>query len=196
MRFVRLVDAAREIADSGQVPEDGVRLGPQPGRGYERFLAGLYSRKGRGVIRTAYNLALAGAGMLAASPWLAARLARGRYRDIALARLGLGGLAAGRFGRRGCIWLHALSVGEAGSALPLLKPPWAERFPKPAPGLVRGHGPGPGRGCRKPGPSRADPLFSCGPLDCPGSVYRLLDRLQPSLFCLVEGDIWPFGSGP
>ena len=140
------------------------------------------------MIRMAYNLAL-GAGMLAAAPWLAARLARGRYRDIALARLGLGRAWLPEMAEPGCIWLHALSVGETASALPLLKA-LGQRFPdKP---LAFSVATAQGRKvARESLAGITNVRLFVRPLDAPWSVRRLLDRLKPSLFCLVEGDIWP-----
>ena len=139
------------------------------------------------MIRLAYNLAL-GAGMLAAAPWLAARLARGRYRDIALARLGLGNAWLPEAPEPGCIWLHALSVGETASALPLLKA-LGERFPDRP--LVFSVATAQGRKVARESLAASRVNLFVRPLDAPWSVKRLLDRLKPSLFCLVEGDIWP-----
>jgi 3-deoxy-D-manno-octulosonic-acid transferase len=134
-----------------------------------------------------YSLAL-GVGLLAASPMLAARLARGRYRRIAAARLGLGSAWLPP-ARPGSLWVHALSVGEVRSALPLLKGLGA-RFPQrplafsvaTAQGLEV---------AREALAGRPEVALFMRPLDLPWAVERLLDRLQPALFCLVEGDIWP-----
>jgi len=134
-----------------------------------------------------YNLAL-GVGLLAASPILAARMAKGRYRAISLARLGLGGAwlppAA-----PGAIWLHALSVGEVRSAVPLLEA-LARRFPDQplafsaatAQGLAT---------ARELLARRPEVILFTRPLDLRWNVERVLDRLRPALFVLVEGDIWP-----
>lgn len=134
-----------------------------------------------------YNLALAG-GLALAAPLLAARLAKGRYRSIAAARLGLGSAWLPPPAPGG-IWLHALSVGEVRSTLPLIKA-LGKRFPQrplalsvaTAQGLAVAREELKGQG----GVS----LF-VRPLDLCWNVQRLLNRLQPALFCLVEGDIWP-----
>lgn len=134
-----------------------------------------------------YSLAL-GAGLLVASPVLAARLVRGRYRAIAAARLGLGSAWLPP-ARPGALWVHALSVGEVRSALPLLKGLGA-RFPQRplALSVATAQGLAVAREALAQYPQTT--LFM-RPLDLPWAVERLLDRLQPALFCLVEGDIWP-----
>jgi 3-deoxy-D-manno-octulosonic-acid transferase len=138
-------------------------------------------------MRAVYSLAL-GLGIILASPILAARLAQGRYRKIALARLGLGQSWLPQ-ARPGGIWLHALSVGEVKSALPLLKA-LGQHFPE----LPRYLSVATAQGLAVAHDSLAgDPQVSLfvRPLDLPWAVRRLLDRLRPRLFCLVEGDIWP-----
>jgi 3-deoxy-D-manno-octulosonic-acid transferase len=134
-----------------------------------------------------YSLAL-GAGLLVASPVLAARLARGRYRRIAAARLGLGSAWLPP-ARQGALWVHALSVGEVRSALPLLKGLGA-RFPQRplAFSVATAQGLEVAREALARSPETT--LFM-RPLDLPWAVERLLERLRPALFCLVEGDIWP-----
>ena len=139
-------------------------------------------------MRFIYNLLLS-LGVLLAAPWLALRMFKGRYKNIARARLGLGRewLPSARV--KGAIWVHALSVGEVGSAIPLLKA-LGRRFPdrplvlssSTAQGLLVA------RNILKDQPEIE--VFT-RPLDLPWAVGRLLDRLEPSLFCLVEGDIWP-----
>jgi 3-deoxy-D-manno-octulosonic-acid transferase len=134
-----------------------------------------------------YSLAL-GAGLLLASPVLAARLTQGRYRRIAVARLGLGSkwLPPAQFGT---LWVHALSVGEVRSALPLLRG-LGSRFPQRPLALSVATDQGLEVACEALVGSSAPTLFM-RPLDLPWTVERLLNRLQPALFCLVEGDIWP-----
>ncbi len=137
--------------------------------------------------RVAYSLAL-GLGIALASPILAARLAQGRYRRIAAARLGLGSAWLPRTAPGG-IWLHALSVGEVKSALPLLAA-LGRRFPR----LPRALSVSTAQGLAVAAESlAAEPGVSLfvRPLDLPWAVSRLLERLRPRLFCLVEGDIWP-----
>ncbi|MBI4798056.1 MAG: 3-deoxy-D-manno-octulosonic acid transferase [Desulfarculus sp.] len=134
-----------------------------------------------------YNLALAG-GLALAAPLLAARLAKGRYRAIATARLGLGSAWLPPPSRGG-IWLHALSVGEVRSTLPLIKA-LSQRFPERSLALSVATAQGLAVARQELGEGRGISLF-VRPLDLYWNVERLLNRLQPALFCLVEGDIWP-----
>lgn len=138
-------------------------------------------------MRVVYSLAL-GLGIALASPVLAARMAGGRYREIALARLGLGGRWLPEAAPGG-IWLHALSVGEVKSALPLLSA-LGERFPDVPRYLSIATAQGLAVATESLESDPAVCLF-VRPLDLPWAVKRLLECLQPSLFCLVEGDIWP-----
>jgi 3-deoxy-D-manno-octulosonic-acid transferase len=139
------------------------------------------------LMRAAYSLAL-GLGIALASPILAARMAGGRYREIALARLGLGSNWLPQV-RPGGIWLHALSVGEVKSALPLLTV-LGERFPHLPRYLSVATAQGYAIAAESLDADEDVRLF-VRPLDLPWAVRRLLDRLKPKLFCLVEGDIWP-----
>jgi len=140
------------------------------------------------VKRLAYSAAL-GLGICAAAPWLAARLARGRYRRIAAARLGLGSAWLPPEEAAGGIWLHALSVGEVASALPLLEA-LGRRFPELPLCLSAATAQGLAVARQRLAGSRVQVFVR--PLELPWAVYRLLRRLRPRLFVLVEGDIWPY----
>jgi 3-deoxy-D-manno-octulosonic-acid transferase len=136
--------------------------------------------------RLAYSLGLVG-GVAAASPLLLARLARGRYRRIAAARLGLGSAWLPRV-EPGGIWVHALSVGEVRSALPLLRA-LGRRFP----GLPRCLSVATAQGLAVAREELAGSQVAVfvRPLDLPWAAERLARRLRPRLAVLVEGDIWP-----
>ena len=134
-----------------------------------------------------YRTAL-GLGALAAAPFAAARLARPAKREATLARLGLGPTARPPRLEPGGIWLHALSVGESASALPLVQG-LRQRFPR----LPLAFSTGTGQGlatARDTLGQQVDALF-IRPLELPWAMGRVLEALRPSLAILVEGDLWP-----
>jgi len=87
----------------------------------------------------------------------------------------------------GCLWVHAVSVGEVNAAEPLVK---ALRVDYPnAPLVVTTVTP--------TGSARVQQLFGNDvfhvylPYDLPFSVKRFLKRLRPRLALIVETEIWP-----
>ena len=138
--------------------------------------------------RLAYNLFVS-LGLAAAAPVLAPRLAQKRFRRLAKVRLGLGSGWLPPKQEKGGIWVHALSVGEVASALPLLKA-LGEAFPgRP---LIMSVATDQGHSVAKKAlGADSEVLLLVRPLDLPWAVDRLIDRIDPGLFCLVEGDIWP-----
>jgi 3-deoxy-D-manno-octulosonic-acid transferase len=116
-------------------------------------------------------------------------LLRRKYRGKTRERLGIAGLArCGPAGKEKSIWIHALSVGEVTSALPLVK------------ALRAAHGK------RKiilttatrSGRQLADKLIApyvdgigYGPFDLGFVINRFSHALRPELFILVETDFWP-----
>lgn len=111
-----------------------------------------------------------------------------KYRSRILRRLGWG-LAneSSSFKRRPRVWIHALSVGEASSARPLVE---ALRAQLPEVCLIFSS------------TTRSGEIFARGmaawvdhfvpfPLDFYWSVNKFLDCLQPDLFVLIETDLWP-----
>lgn len=140
------------------------------------------------MIRLAYNLALlTGVGL--GSPFLAAHAWRGRSRAIARARLGLapGWLPAP--GVRGGIWLHALSVGEFLSALPLIQA-LLDAYPDRALQVSLSTAQGL-ETARRRLEGRAGVHLLVRTLDLPWLVERTVETMAPALFILVEGDVWP-----
>lgn len=89
-------------------------------------------------------------------------------------------------GRRS-LWLHAVSVGEAQAAAPLLRR-LRERFPH-IPVVVTTTTP--------TGSQRVRELFgddvhhSYAPYDLPGAVQRFLRRSRPGLSVIMETELWP-----
>lgn len=137
--------------------------------------------------RVLYSAAL-GLGTLAAAPFIGARLARPAKRAATLARLGLGPEARPPRVQPGGIWLHALSVGESASALPLVAG-LRQRFPDKSIAFSCGTGQGLAT-ARDTLADQADALF-IRPLELPWALGPVLDALRPGLAILVEGDLWP-----
>lgn len=114
----------------------------------------------------------------------------------ALAMTGLRGRKAERLGIRlprpidkvGSIWMHALSVGEVISAIPLI-----EKLRCLAPSRPILLSVSTEAGMKVAGERLAgsvDRLFYM-PLDLWWNWERLISRLKPSIFLLVETDVWP-----
>ena len=118
-----------------------------------------------------------------------------KYRDRIPARLGFG--LAGKLSKnnrvknrtsRQTIWLHALSVGEVTSAVPLVA---GLRKKYPDSRIVVSV-------ATRTGKSLADNLLKAfvdhvidGPLDLLPTIALFVKHIQPNLFILVETDFWP-----
>lgn len=113
-----------------------------------------------------------------------------KYRDRIPARLGVG--LAKKLGSHRptgrTIWIHALSVGEVTSAVPLAR---GLRAKYPSDRIVVSV-------TTRTGKKVADTLLGSyvdyiidGPIDLLPVVHRFLKYLQPDLFILVETDFWP-----
>ncbi len=91
------------------------------------------------------------------------------------------------FAQPGCLWVHAVSVGEVQAAAALVRALQA-RHPEAVIVLTT---------VTATGAQRARALFPQGvehrylPYDVPGAVRRFLDRLQPRLAIILETEIWP-----
>ncbi|HEX6863104.1 MAG TPA: 3-deoxy-D-manno-octulosonic acid transferase, partial [Thermoanaerobaculia bacterium] len=132
------------------------------------------------LLRGLYQLAT-GAALLIAGPFLLAR--RGsHYLPTVAGRLGSSTTSTPPAG--GCLWLHAVSVGEVLVAATLVK-----ALPAGLPLLVTTVTP--------TGQERAKALFrdraevAYLPFDLGFAVRRFFDRFQPRALVLVEGDYWP-----
>jgi 3-deoxy-D-manno-octulosonic-acid transferase len=87
----------------------------------------------------------------------------------------------------GCVWLHAVSVGEVNAAAPLIK------------ALLAGHGSAPMliTTVTPTGSARVSDLFGDSvrqvylPYDTPGAVRHFLDHFRPRLALVMETEIWP-----
>ena len=88
----------------------------------------------------------------------------------------------------GAIWLHAVSVGEVASALPLIRILRAEQ---PHVCLYLSTSTVAGRAfAEKHATGQAHGIFYC-PLDYASCVRRVLRCLKPSLLVVLETEIWP-----
>lgn len=133
----------------------------------------------RSLLWGLYQLAL-GAALLVAGPFLLAR--RGRhYLPTLSGRLGRG---EGGSGRKGALWLHAVSVGEAGVAATL-----ARGLPADLPLLVTTITPTGQARAKAAFANRADVSYL--PFDLGFAVSRFFRRFAPAALVLVEGDYWP-----
>ena len=139
---------------------------------------------GWGAYQAVTSVALA-----AAAPWVLWRRG-GHYRETILPRLGRYDEASlsGKSGTRR-LWIHAVSVGEAGVAATL-----ARSLPVELPLVVTTITP--------TGQQRARKLFGGGPLgdrsivtyfpfDLGFAVGRFLRLFEPRALVMVEGDLWP-----
>ena len=87
----------------------------------------------------------------------------------------------------GCLWVHAVSVGEVQAAAALIHS--LQRLYPAIPVVVTTVTP--------TGAQRARSLFGDAvrhcylPYDLPGSVRRFLDRIQPQVAIILETEIWP-----
>jgi len=133
-----------------------------------------------------YSLISASALVLAA-PWLAWQALRhGKYRERWWERFGRlpAGLAADH---RPTLWLHAVSVGEVLSAVPLVA---AFRETHPDWRLVVSTTTATGQAMARQRLSGADGVFYF-PLDFRWIVRRVVRHVQPALIVIVETEIWP-----
>lgn len=120
---------------------------------------------------------------------------------MALLRLSLRGLRNPAYWRRwperlgygpvmeqaGCIWLHAVSVGETRAAVPLVRA-LQQHYPG-RPVLMTTMTP---TGSAQVRALFGDQVAHCYvPYDLPGAVHRFLERTHPSLAIIMETELWP-----
>lgn len=122
------------------------------------------------------------------TPAILARLAwRGRkapaYRERWAERFGFYEQAA----RTGALWLHAVSVGEAEAAFPLVRA-LQKRFPG-RPVLVTTTTPTGSARVKAVLGGTVDHVYL--PYDMPDAVGRFLDHFRPALAVVMETEIWP-----
>ncbi len=111
----------------------------------------------------------------------------GKYRDNYLSRMGRKLPAPLELGP-GRAWIHALSVGEALSSVALI----AElKQMRPALEIIFSTSTETGMSLARERLNGLVDKFFFMPHDFPWTVYRLLKRVKPSLFVLIETDFWP-----
>jgi 3-deoxy-D-manno-octulosonic-acid transferase len=132
-----------------------------------------------------YSTLLAAAFVLALPYYLWRDRRSGRYRRTFRERMGR--LRPGLQAPAPSLWVHAVSVGEALTARPLVRALKA-RFPgRP---LYLSTTTVTGAAVVERDSGGADGLLYA-PFDWPGPVRRVLDALQPELLVLVETELWP-----
>lgn len=122
--------------------------------------------------------------------WFVKVILTPKYRTRLLKRLGKGleGDLAAVQGRTPLFWVHALSVGETSSSIPLLK---ALRKEYPDGAIVFSATTRSGEGiARKTLAGLADLVISF-PFDLLWVVRRYVKRIAPDLLIMVETDFWP-----
>lgn len=123
---------------------------------------------------------------LVALYYLLRALADGKYAESALARLGL---ELPRVDRRSSlrVWVHALSVGEALSVVPLVK---ALKSEVPDAEILFSTATETGQRVAKRKIGK-DATFFYMPHDLPWVTELIVQRIRPHFFILVETDLWP-----
>jgi len=124
-----------------------------------------------------------------AAPFLVGRLLwRGLRNPAYWRRIGERfGLGSRIVSRGGCVWIHAVSVGEVQAAAPIVK---ALRNRHPDESIVV-------TSTTPTGAARIAKVFGGGvvhryfPFDLPGSVARFLNRVEPRVAIIMETEIWP-----
>lgn len=130
-----------------------------------------------------YNFGLA-VFFIIGSPFLLARVIQGKYRAGLKERFGF---LPRRFLAKGNkrIWLHAVSVGEVGAALPI-----AREIKKLSPGVEIFFSTTTSTGQEVARRRWGGESFYY-PLDFPWTVKRALRIIRPDLFIAMETEIWP-----
>ena len=124
-----------------------------------------------------------------ATPFLLARLLwRGLRNFDYWRRIGERfGLGARIGSERGCVWIHAVSVGEVQAAAPIVKA-LKNRFPGETIVVTSTTPTGAARISKAFGGAVVHRYF---PFDLPGAMARFLDRVEPRVAIIMETEIWP-----
>ncbi len=111
----------------------------------------------------------------------------GKYRGNYLSRMGIKFPAPLR-SRSSRVWIHALSVGETLSSIPLIS---ELKLMRPALEIVFSTATETGMSIAVERLKGLVDNFFFLPHDFPWAVNRLVKRIRPSLFVLIETDFWP-----
>ena len=124
-----------------------------------------------------------------ATPFFLARLLwRGLRNSDYWGRIGERfGLGARIGSERGCVWIHAVSVGEVQAAAPIVKA-LKNRFPGETIVVTSTTPTGAARISKAFGGAVVHRYF---PFDLPGAMARFLDRVEPRVAIIMETEIWP-----
>ncbi len=136
-----------------------------------------------------YSLLMGLAALVTAPYWLIRGLRHGKYLSNLNERLGFSTPGLGKLPatRPGSIWLHAVSVGEALSGVPLAKQ-LKQAYPQRP--LIVSTTTLTGYALAKERMPFADAVIYF-PLDWPFCVRRVLDAVKPALVLFLETEIWP-----
>lgn len=97
------------------------------------------------------------------------------------------GLGARIESERGCVWIHAVSVGEVQAAAPIVKA-LKDRYPDQTIVVTSTTPTGAARILKAFGGGVVHRYF---PFDLPGAMTRFLDRVEPRVAVIMETEIWP-----
>lgn len=136
-----------------------------------------------------YSVLMAVAAALLTPYWIMQGLRRGKYFSNLRERLGLSipDLAHLAAGKKGTIWLHAVSVGEVLSSVTLVRDV-KEKFPDFA--VVVSTTTMTGQAVARERMALSDAVIYF-PLDWAHCVRRVLSAVKPSLVVIVETETWP-----
>jgi len=136
-----------------------------------------------------YSLLLGLAALVLAPYWLVQGLRHGKYLPNLKERLGFSFPSLDKLpaNHSGSIWIHAVSVGEVLSALPLARRLKADFPERP---LIVSTTTITGQALAQERLSFAD-AFIYFPLDWGFCVRRALDAIRPALVVVIETEIWP-----
>ncbi len=135
-----------------------------------------------------YNIAIHIA-LIVLLPYYIFRMATsGKYREGLVERLGSIGSKADVLGAGKRVWVHAVSVGEARAAMPLLRRIKEER---PDIRIIFSTVTPTGQHVAKKEGDGLIELLLFLPLDFSWAIKAVLDKVRPDLFVIVEKEYWP-----